>query len=65
MNPVFSEKILKNQAVAGAQDGTMTVRGTITKTFLLLLMTMAGAAYTWKIYFEATNPLSIKGWMMG
>ena len=41
MNPVFSEKILKNQAVAGAQDGTMTVRGTITKTFLLLLMTMA------------------------
>lgn len=63
-NPVLSEKIFKKSAVADS-SGVMTVGGTATKTLLLLLMVIAGAAYTWKIYYEAINPASIQGWMIG
>lgn len=63
-NPVLSEKIFKKAAVADA-SGTMTVGGTATKTLLLLLMVIAGAAYTWKVYYDAINPASIQGWMIG
>ncbi|MBQ2912162.1 MAG: hypothetical protein IJE52_00515 [Bacteroidales bacterium] len=38
---------------------------TATKTLLLLLMVIAGAAYTWKLYYNAINPQSITGWMFG
>lgn len=63
-NPVLSEKIFKRSAEADS-SGVMTVGGTATKTLLLLLMVIAGAAYTWKIYYEAINPASIQGWMIG
>lgn len=63
-NPVLSEQIFKKSAQADS-TGVMTVGGTATKTLLLLLMVIAGAAYTWKIYYEAINPASIQGWMIG
>lgn len=65
MNPVFSEKVLKNSSIAPAQSGTMTINGTIGKSLLLLLMVIAGAAYTWKIFYDSTNPASVQGWMIG
>lgn len=63
-NPVLSEQIFKKSAQADS-TGVMTVGGTATKTLLLLLMVIAGAAYTWKIYYEAIDPSSIQGWMIG
>lgn len=63
-NPVLSEQIFKKSAQSDA-TGVMTVRGTATKTLLMLLMVIAGAAYTWKIYYESINPASIQGWMIG
>lgn len=63
-NPVLSEQIFKKSAQTDS-SGVMTVGGTATKTLLLLLMVIAGAAYTWKIYYEAINPASIQGWMIG
>ncbi|MEG0519130.1 MAG: Bax inhibitor-1/YccA family protein, partial [Bacteroidales bacterium] len=63
-NPVLSEQIFRKSAQADS-TGVMTVGGTATKTLLLLLMVIAGAAYTWKIYYEAINPASIQGWMIG
>ncbi|MEF9986459.1 MAG: Bax inhibitor-1/YccA family protein [Bacteroidales bacterium] len=63
-NPVLSEQIFKKSAQADSA-GVMTVGGTATKTLLLLLMVIAGAAYTWKIYYEAINPASIQGWLIG
>ena len=64
-NPVLNENIFRNQAYAYGKTGTMTIGGTATKTLLLLLMVIAGAAYTWKLYYNAINPQSITGWMFG
>ena len=60
MNPILSEKSFKNQVFSATQSGTMTVQGTIGKSILLLIMLMAGAAYTWKIYYEATSMASLQ-----
>src|SRR5882672_91185 len=50
-NPTLSEKIF-SKSLGQAADGQMTVRGSLQKFGFLLLMVVAGAAYTWKLYFE-------------
>lgn len=62
-NPVLSDNIFRNSAHTG--KGVMTIGGTATKTLLLLLMVIAGAAYTWKIFYNSANPTSVQGWMIG
>lgn len=64
-NPVLNENIFKKQSYAYSKSDVMTVGGTATKTLLLLFMVIAGAAYTWKLYYNAVNPQSITGWMFG
>jgi uncharacterized YccA/Bax inhibitor family protein len=64
-NQVLNENIFRNQPYTFNQSGVMTIGGTATKTLLLLLMVIAGAAYTWKLYYNAINPQSITGWMFG
>jgi uncharacterized YccA/Bax inhibitor family protein len=54
-NPTLSEKIF-NKSLSPASTETMTVRGSIQKFGFLLLMVVAGAAYTWKMYFEGKAP---------
>lgn len=50
-NPTLSEKIF-NRSIQQEQElnGTMTVRGAINKFGFLLLMVVAGAAYTWNLF---------------
>jgi uncharacterized YccA/Bax inhibitor family protein len=50
-NPTLSEKIF-NRSLQQEQElnGTMTVRGAINKFGFLLLMVVAGAAYTWNLF---------------
>jgi Predicted membrane protein len=64
MNPVLSENIFKKEAVAHP-SAVMTVAGTARKTVLLLLMVAAGAAYTWKVAYQAIDPSSVMPWMWG
>lgn len=64
-NPVLSEKIFKTNQATSANTGTMTVKGTATKSLVLILMILAGAMYTWKIAYEAINPASLQPWMWG
>lgn len=64
MNPVLSEKIFKKEAVEYSA-GTMTAKGTAMKSLLLLIMVLAGASYTWKIFYEAINPASVQPWLWG
>ncbi len=64
-NPVLNENVFRRENVAYSNTGVMTVGGTATKTLLMLLMVIAGAAYTWKLYYNAINPQSITGWMFG
>ncbi|PKP42146.1 MAG: hypothetical protein CVT93_05650 [Bacteroidetes bacterium HGW-Bacteroidetes-10] len=64
MNPVLSEKIFKKEAVEYSA-GTMTAKGTAMKSLLLLIMVLAGASYTWKVFYEAINPASVQPWLWG
>ena len=64
-NPVLKENVFSRENVAYSNADVMTVGGTATKTLLMLLMVVAGAAYTWKLYYNAVNPQSIVGWMIG
>lgn len=54
-NPTLSEKIF-NRSLSPANTELMTVRGSIQKFGFLLFMVIAGAAYTWKLYFELKFP---------
>ncbi len=64
-NPVLNENVFRKENVVYGNTGVMTVGGTATKTLLMLLMVVAGAAYSWKLYYNAVNPQSITPWMWG
>jgi len=50
-NPTLSQKIF-NRSITQDEAGTMSVRGTINKFGFLLFMVLAGAAYTWYLYYN-------------
>ncbi len=46
----------------------MTLQGTVNKTFILLILVVLGAVYTWNRFFEAPPELAaraVSGWMIG
>src|SRR3982751_896816 len=63
-NPTLSEKIF-SRSLGQAAEGQMTVRGSIQKFGFLLLMVVAGAAYTWKLYFEGAFPTMMTFFWVG
>ncbi len=63
-NPVLSEKVFQT-ASAQSYGATMTVKGTALKSLILVLMVLAGASYTWKVFTEAINPATVTPWMWG
>lgn len=56
-NPTLSQKIF-SQSATGAYGEVMTVRGAINKFGFLLLMVMAGAAFTWYQYYNQVSVLT-------
>lgn len=63
-NPTLSEKIF-TRSLGQAAEGQMTVRGSIQKFGFLLLMVVAGAGYTWKLYFEGAGATMMTFLMVG
>ena len=63
-NPVLNDTIFKREA-SMAQSGVMTVKGTMTKALLLLILVVEAGGYTWKMFYEAINTATITGWMWG
>ena len=55
-NPTLNEKIIKNFAYEASGSAVMTIQGTINKIAIMLLLAIAGAAFTWSKYFGAINP---------
>lgn len=55
-NPAFSKKIFEKTYTDYTDDNVMTLRGTANKTFLMLLLVILGATYTWGIFFR--NPVA-------
>ena len=63
-NPTLSEKVFRSAGVAGTRTDSMTISGTINKTILLLLLTIASAGWIWgKVMADPTA--SFNGWMLG
>lgn len=69
-NPTLNEKIFNNVAYQASGSGVMTLQGTINKIGIMLLLAIAGAAFTWSKYFGAVNPdlpqsgaSAVTGWM--
>jgi uncharacterized YccA/Bax inhibitor family protein len=63
-NPTLSEKIFRG-SLGRAAYGQMTVRGSMQKFGFLLLMVVAGAAYTWKLYFSGAFPTMMTFFWVG
>lgn len=52
-NPTLTEKMFDRAQQASADNaGVMTIRGTINKFGFLMLMVVAGAAYTWNLFMQ-------------
>ncbi|MGE4587264.1 MAG: Bax inhibitor-1/YccA family protein [Mangrovibacterium sp.] len=51
-NPVFGRTILE-EVRSGLQKESMSIRGTVNKTGLLLLIVIFAAMFTWRKFFEA------------
>ncbi len=69
-NPALNKKTFTSFGTV-ADGQTMTLGGTVNKIFILLLLVVAGALYTWKLAFAAissdslTASRAILPWMIG
>jgi uncharacterized YccA/Bax inhibitor family protein len=68
-NPALGDKTFRDLANAGPSgilDSTsqMTLSGTVNKTGILLLCTMATAAWTWRMFLVDRDPSSVMGLML-
>ncbi len=63
-NPTLSEKIF-TRSLAEQDAGSMTVRGSIQKFGFLMILVLAGAAYTWKLYYSFKAPTMMTLMMVG
>ena len=61
-NPTLSQKIFE-RSVDSTDSGVMTVRGSITKFGFLMLMVIAGAAYTWNMYELKPQTMTTMLWV--
>jgi uncharacterized YccA/Bax inhibitor family protein len=63
-NPTLNEKVFQSAGFAVTGSETMTIKGTINKSIILLLLIIASAAWIWSKFLN--NPeLSIQGWLIG
>ena len=64
-NPTLNENVFKTSAEASYGEMSMTIQGTVNKTFLLLIMVVASASFTWRMFLtsgiEAVYPWMIVG----
>lgn len=61
-NPALNSKTFENIGTVSSADA-MTINGTVNKTGLMLLLLIAGAAYTWSKFTEGSIE-SVSLWMM-
>jgi uncharacterized YccA/Bax inhibitor family protein len=63
-NPTLSEKIFA-KSLDQTNTEVMTVRGTMQKFGFLMILVMAGAAYTWKLYYSFKVPTMMTFFYVG
>jgi uncharacterized YccA/Bax inhibitor family protein len=63
-NPVLNKNTFKQGSFALEGQGTMTIQGTVNKVFLMLLLLVLAAAYTWK-FMVSGNMAALQTAMIG
>lgn len=64
-NPALSGDTFSRLSYSANRADSMTIQGTVYKTFLLLLLALLSAGWTWnKFYHAGGNPSAISTWMM-
>lgn len=58
-NPILTERAFGRER--GSNGLGMTLNGTINKTFLMLILIVAAAYYTWSLYMDGGDPLLLMG----
>lgn len=64
-NPVFGRNIFQTTAKDLNVSNTMTVKGTMGKAMLMLILVVIGASYTWKMFYALQTSNAAMGWMIG
>ncbi len=65
-NPTLTQKMFdKSMHLDASMQGTMSVRGAINKFGFLLMMVIAGAAYSWHLFAEGQNGMVTTLLMVG
>ena len=62
-NPALSDNTFQGYGRTAGWGDTMTIEGTVNKTAVLLLLALMTSAWTWRLYFTATDSLAI--WILG
>jgi uncharacterized YccA/Bax inhibitor family protein len=63
-NPVLNKNTFKQKGFAIEGQATMTIQGTVNKVFLMLLLLVLSAAYTWKFMISG-NMAALQAAMIG
>jgi uncharacterized YccA/Bax inhibitor family protein len=67
-NPALKESTfldLGTGAVVRGNAGAMTLNGTVNKTAFLLVVTLAGALYTWNLFFSSQGTANLMPYVLG
>ena len=58
-NPALNDNTFRGYSRAAALDDSMTIQGTVNKAAVLLLLVLLTAAWTWRLYYTATDSLGV------
>lgn len=67
-NPALKDSTfldLGSGRVVATDAGAMTINGTVNKTAFLLLLTLVGAMYTWRMFFASNGTANLMPYVLG
>lgn len=64
-NPALNPKTFKNLPAAVDADQAMSIQGTVNKTFVMLVLLVMTASWTWNMFYTTGNPAVVYPWMIG
>ena len=62
-NPALNSKTFTDIAHLSVPSESMTIQGTVNKTFLLLILVLVPASWVWNMFFNSGNAQTIMPWL--
>jgi len=63
-NPALNDNAFAGLARASAPGQAMTIQGTVNKSFVLLLLLLLSATFTWRSFLTTQNPGVLMPWLL-